>query len=212
VVALNFFYNIPVKLYSSLLLICVLFLLVPYVNKLIGFFFQGKFVTLAEKHYKFERVWKKYLLLACAIGIPATLFVNTTIHVGKRYRDNTNITKREKLYEVTCFVTKDTLQPLLTDTVRWRRFAFTDKASAIVYNMQDKADYYDYDMDSIKHTYTLHNGPDTTSWNVFHYSYPQKNMFQLVGNWKGSNVTVLMKEQYIDSMLLNKERIKFLYD
>ncbi|MEO7490947.1 MAG: hypothetical protein ABIU77_27770, partial [Ferruginibacter sp.] len=209
VVALNIFYNIPVKLYSSLLLACVLFLLAPYINKLIQFFFYGRAVSLAEKQYKFKRRWKKYLLVALGISIPAFCFVTDTMHVYKRYVENTMNAKREKLFEVTYFVSKDTLPPLLTDTLRWRKFAFANKNSAIVYNMLDKAEYYDCEMDTIKRTYTLHNNPDTATWPVLHYSNPLKNILQLTGNWKGNNVTVVMKEIPLDSVALNKERITF---
>ena len=110
------------------------------------------------------------------------------------------------------FITKDTLQPLLTDTLRWKRFAFAYKNSAVIYNMQDKADFYDCDIDTIKQTYILHDNADTSTWHVLHYSYPQKNILQLSGIWKGSDVNILMKEKSIDSMNLNKERITFLQE
>ena len=120
--------------------------------------------------------------------------------------------KRQKLYDVTYFITTDTLLPLLTDTLRWKRFALADKNSAVIYGMQDKADYYDCDIDTVKHTYTLHNDADTSTWHIFHYSNPQKNVLQLSGTWKGSDVNILMNEVSIDSMNLNKERLIFLQD
>ena len=212
VVALNIFYNIPVKLYSSLLLVCVLFLLLPYAYKLIQFFFYGRAVSLAEKHYKFERSWKKYLVIILGIGIPVAGVLNDLFHVNKRYQENQVISKRQKLYDVTYFVTSDTLPPLLTDTLRWKRFALAYKNSAVIYSMQDKADYYDCDIDTVKHTYTLHNDADTSTWKIFHYSNPQKNVLQLSGTWKGSDVNILMNEMSIDSITLNKERLIFLQD
>ncbi len=212
VVALNIFYNIPVKLYSSLLLLCVLFLLLPYAHKLIQFFFYSRSISLAEKHYQFERSWKKYLVVTLGICIPVVGFLNDIFHVRKIYRENEVNSKRQKLYDITYFITKDTLQPLLTDTLRWKRFAFAYKNSAVIYNMQDKADFYDCDIDTIKQTYILHDNADTSTWHVLHYSYPQKNILQLSGIWKGSDVNILMKEKSIDSMNLNKERITFLQE
>jgi hypothetical protein len=166
-------------------------------------------VSLAEKHYKFERSWRKYVVVTFGIVIPAVCFLSDILHVNNRYREQAMNSKREKLYDVTYFIARDTLQPLLTDTLRWRRFALAYKNSAVIYSMQDKADYYDCDVDTMKHIFTLHNNPDTASWFVFHYSYPQKNMFQLRGNWKGNDVSILMKEIPLDSMALNKERITF---
>lgn len=212
VVALNIFYNIPVKLYSSLLLVCVLFLLLPYSYKLIQFFFCGRSVSLAEKHYRFERSWKKYLVIILGIGIPVTGVLNDFFHVNKRYQENQVNSKRQKLYDVTYFVTSDTLLPLLSDTLRWKRFALAYKNSAAIYSMQDKADYYDCDIDTVRHTYTLHDNADTSTWNIFHYSNPQKNVLQLSGTWKGNDVNILMNEVSIDSMTLNKERLIFLQE
>jgi hypothetical protein len=209
VVALNIFYNIPVKLYSSLLLICVLFLIAPYIHKLIQFFFYDRVISLTEKHYKFERSWKKYIVIALGIGIPAFGFFSSIFWANKRYRDHGVNAKREKLFDVTYFITKDTLQPLLTDTLRWRKFAFANKNSAVIYNMQDKAGYYVCDEDTMKHTYTLHDNPDTASWQVFHYSYPEKNMLQLTGKWKENDVNIILKEIPIDSMALPKEKLIF---
>jgi len=140
VVALNIFYNIPVKLYSSLLLLCVLFLLLPYAHKLIQFFFYSRSISLAEKHYQFERSWKKYLVVTLGICIPVVGFLNDIFHVHKIYRQNEVNSKRQKLYDITYFITRDTLQSLLTDTLRWKRFAFAYKNSVLIYNLQDKAD------------------------------------------------------------------------
>jgi hypothetical protein len=212
VVALNIFYNIPVKLYSSLLLISILFLLAPSISKLVQFFFGGRAVSLAEYQYKFKQSWKNHLIVALGICIPVLSFLNDTFHVNNRYHQYENNRKREKLYDVTYFITKDTLSPLLTDTLRWRRFAFANKNSAVIYNMLDKAGYYTCDTDSVNHTYTLHDNPDTSTWHVFHYSYPGKSILQLSGTWKGSEVKISMKEVPTDSMNLNKERIQFVRD
>jgi hypothetical protein len=78
--------------------------------------------------------------------------------------------------------------------------------------MQDHSDPYDCDMDTSLHTCRLHDNPDSAKWDVFHYFCPQKNLLQFTGPWKGTNVTIVMKEVPIDSMNLKKERIAFLND
>lgn len=210
VVALNFFYNIGVLIPSSLLLISVLYLLLPYTQKLFQFFFRGKTISISEKHYKFEQTWKKYLVFALVICIPLLSIVNSTYEANKLYREVQTDAKDQKLYDVTCFVTKDTLQPLLTDTLRWKRFVFLSKKNTAVYNMQDKANFYDCDIDSLKKTCRLHDNDDSTKWDIMHYSYPEKNMLRFTGSWKGTDVNILMKEVPIDSMQLNKEKMVFL--
>ena len=60
VVAINIFYNISVKLYSSLTLLSVLFLLIPHIHKLWQFFFQNQSVSLAEPAIEMNTSRKKY--------------------------------------------------------------------------------------------------------------------------------------------------------
>lgn len=78
--------------------------------------------------------------------------------------------------------------------------------------MMDVNDYYDFDIDSTKKTITLHDNPDKKTWKVFHYTSPAKDKFQLIGKWKGKDINVLMKSTPIDSIPLNKEKIKLIQD
>jgi hypothetical protein len=176
----------------------------------VQFFFQQKPISILEKSYRFKRSWKKYVILGLGICIPLSSFINSFYEANKIYNKVQAQAKDQKLYDVTFFITKDTLQPLLTDTLRWRRFVFLSKKNAAVFNMEDKADFYDCDLDSLKHTWRLHDNDDSTKWDVLNYSYPQKNMLQFTGRWKGSGVNILMKEISIDSMKLNKEKFTFL--
>ncbi|HMH31474.1 MAG TPA: hypothetical protein VK543_00500 [Puia sp.] len=212
VVALNIFYNISVKLYSSLLLVCVMLLMVPFAKTAIQFLFYGKSVSLDEKKYQLAGPWKRYAsIVLCIVLVGGTIAANI-FNDYKTYHRRLAYKKHQKLYQVDWFVAKDTIQPVLSDTLRWKRFAFVYKNSAVIYNMQDSAVFYDYDTDSLKNIYTLHDNPDSAKWDRFHYSYPQKNKFELTGKWKGVDVHLMMEEISIDSMKLVKEKIVFLQD
>jgi len=207
VVAFNFFYNIPVKLFSSLLLTYVLFLLAPYFYKLVQLFFYRKQVAFAETGYKFLANWKKYLLRLIMILVPFFILLFTTLGVIRRYNKNQVNARRQKIYEVVSFISKDTLPPLLTDTLRWKRFLFAYTDYAIIYNMNDKQSWYKCDADSIKKTFTLLDDADKSVKHIFHYAHPQQDQLMLTGEWKGNNVSILMKSIPIDSMPLNKEKM-----
>ena len=212
VVALNIFYNIPVKMYSALLLVCVIFLLIPYLNKLFRFFFLGKNETLLEKQYVFQRSWKGKLVIAISVIIPILSFIHDTYREYRSYRKYHIDIKDEKLFEVTTFILKDTIAPLVTDTIRWRRFALPNKNTAVIYNMQDNPDEYEFDIDTLQHNYTLHNNADTAKWDVLHYQHPDKHILEFLGKWKGKDVHIFMKELPLDSMTLNKDKMAFLQD
>jgi hypothetical protein len=212
VVALNVFYNIGVKFYSSLLLISVLLLLIPYAGRLFEFFFYNRNVSLAGKEFVFRTPWKRYVLTGVfIIMVGGTMVMNFILDVSA-YRRNITRRKKQKLYDVAWFKSKDTLPPLLSDTLRWKRFALFHKNSAAVYSMKDSASIYDYDTDTSKHSYTLHDNPDSTKWDKLYYDFPQKNRLVLTGKWKGIDVQMLMDEVPIDSMVLSKDKIKFLQD
>jgi hypothetical protein len=67
-------------------------------------------------------------------------------------------------------------------------------------------------IDSIKKTLTFHDSPDTANWKVFQHTNPSKDKLQLTGKWEGKDIKVMMESSPIDSIYLNKEKIKLLQD
>ena len=118
---------------------------------------------------------------------------------------------------------KDTLPPLLTDTLRWKRLlisysAYTPRPYAVVSYMQDDQDFYYFEIDSAKKTFTLKDPDDSLHRHVFSYSNPAppggggRSQMLLTGDWKGKNVQILMNDIPIDSMRLVKEQIRMIRD
>lgn len=211
VVALNWFYNVPVKMFSAQLMVYNLFLLVPYCKELVQFFFMGDLKKTTIRHFTFNTAWKKHSITSILVLIPLLFIILVAIGDLRRYDKEEADRKSEKMYDVVTFIAKDTLPPLITDTLRWKRLLIRGN-HAIVCNMMDVYDYYDFDKDTIKKTITLHDNPDKKTWKLFHYTYPAKDKFQLIGKWKGKDIYVLMKSTPIDSIPLNKEKIKLIQD
>jgi len=205
VVCLNVFYNIMVKLLCLQLLVTALFLLAPYVPALFRFFYKLQPVSLSEREYRFSTPWKKWMVMLLLLA-PAWVSFAIVKKSMATYKQNISNRKNQKLFNAEVFIRgNDTLPPLLSDTLRWKRFVFTafrKEKMVVIYNMQDAADYYDYDTDSIHQTITLHDNPDTLSWHVFKYGYPVPGKYQLSGKWKGQPVTVLLNAVSIDSLFL----------
>jgi len=212
VVAFNIFYNIPVKLFSSLLLASLLYLLIPYMYRLVQLFFYKKPVFLSDTLYRFQSNVKTYTLKAILIIVPFVAFLIFTILNVRKYKRNLANSKNEKLYEVLVFIAKDTLPPLLTDTLRWRRLLFANANDAIVCNMRDEKTWYKCDRDTLKKTFTLQDGTDSSAKYLFHYDFPQADQMNVTGKWKGNDVSILMKSVPIDSMLIKKEKLVLMQD
>ena len=215
VVALNFFYNIQVKLFSSQLLFYSLFLLAPYLKNIFRFFFYNDATPFTQRRYAFYTGWKKYALIAVLIVVPLTVLTINTTGVARRYVGNQADRGKEKAWDVVTFIAKDTLPPLTTDTLRWKRLLLFNQwhaDRAVVMNMKDEPDWYQYEIDTLKKTLTLHDTPDKSTWKVLNYTYPSKDKMQLSGKWKGHDIQVQLKVFPIDSMWLNKEKIKVIRD
>jgi hypothetical protein len=212
VVALNIFYNVPVKIFSISLLIYDLFLLYPYLAVLGGYFLFGKTSSLVESRYSFEKQWKHRSLIFGLVGVPLIFFWIQTRSELHRYRDFQSIRVKERIYDTYAFISKDSPTSLLTDTIRWRRLLFSGRNDAVIINMQDLRDYYSYDIDPIRKTITFHDNPDTLTWHVFQYTFPRRDQYSLTGKWKGHAVQILMNSVPIDSLRINKEIIKWVND
>jgi hypothetical protein len=215
VFALNIFYNINIKMFSGQLLLIALYLLAPYLKPVFRFFFQNHPVPLTQPHYAFDTGWKKYALMAALVIVPLVVCIIDTKGSLDQYSANQEIYRKEKVYDVAAFVSKDTLPPLLTDTLRWKRFLFINSwhiDKAVIMGMDDGSDWYNYNLDTVKKTLTLYDNPDTTTWKILHYIYPAKGQLQLTGKWKGQDIQVSLKEFSVDSMSLNKEKITLMMD
>lgn len=223
VVSLNIFYNVVVKLFSMQLLLYTLYLLYPYLRRLLRLFFTGQSVSLATKSYQFPQAGKKYTLTAVLVGVPPILLTIGGVGIIQRYHRHAVGARLQKYYEVNTFVAKDTLPPLLTDTLRWKRLlisysAYTPRPYAVVSYMQDDQDFYIFEIDSAKRTFTLIDPDDSLHPHVFSYSNPaplgagERLQMLLTGDWKGKNVQILMDDIPIDSMRLVKEPIKLIRD
>jgi len=213
VVAVNFFYNVPIKTYSTQLLVYAIFLIVPFAPKLYNIFFTGISTSVLPEQYTLNTRLKRNLLKALLIAIPSILIIPVIIGYHKRLIRQTENARGQRIYNVITFVAKDTLPPLTTDTLRWNRLMlFVHRRYAVIFSMQNQPQQFECSIDKIKKTFIFRNGPDSAKWNVFNYSYPAKNRMELTGKWKGQNINVLMEQSPVGSIPLNREKIILLND
>lgn len=214
VVALNIFYNVSVKISSSLLLVCVLYLLAPFFQKLIQLFFYEQQASFAERHYYFKSKKTKYLLNVSMALLISIFLISSISRNLKSY--NKELVDRGQIYEVTSFVTKDSLPPNITDTLNWKRLALfaydTTKYAMVYYNNLEAGDAYYYDMDSAKKTFTMRDISGAIIHHyVFNYNPIEKDGLSFTGKFKDYDVKINMKP-VMDSMYLNREKIKLVQD
>jgi hypothetical protein len=93
VVALNFFYDVPVKLYSVSLLFLALWLAIPDGAAIFRLFFLRQQAQLSEDHIKSSsRRWLRYTTHVLQIMI-LLFFVGTSFHDAWQFRDQAGVNK-----------------------------------------------------------------------------------------------------------------------
>ena len=204
VVCYNIFFNVPVKMSAIYLLVVTLFLLAPFASRLFHFFYYQQAVSLKEKNYAFTTPWKRYLLNYAFFFLLLWVAFRRSSETISIYNTYVKNRKLERLYTVNSFVIeKDTIPPLLTDTIRWKRLAFTDYPKeenyALVYNMQDKKESFNYIWDSSGGQIQLIS-KDSLQKIVFNYYDLNESAMKLEGKWKGNSVSMILNRVNIDSM------------
>ncbi|MGY6741176.1 MAG: hypothetical protein ACXIUQ_00460 [Cecembia sp.] len=135
VVAVNISYDVHAKVFASMMLVMALFLLLPYLQRILKFFFTGKAVALPiQQGLVFQKRWKSRALLILKILIIAFELVP---HLFWYARASERRLAKESapfrgVYEVTDFVmNQDTLA--IDDPIRWDEVVLEDWWTSIRY-------------------------------------------------------------------------------
>lgn len=144
VVMLNFCFDVPVKLYSSQLLVEALFLAAPDFRRLLALFVLNRAIEPEPPRRRSSISWVCWLRIAVKLGVIAS-FVYVSVaqyQSGRRRRAPAPAADLSGLYEVVTFsLDGEEKPPLLTDTRRWRRVYFNRFNYAAIYTMDERRDW-----------------------------------------------------------------------
>jgi len=205
VATLNYSYDVPVKLFSTHLLLIAFYILTPQYRRVFNFLIFNKPVDIERHlHYFQNRKWRLagYIIK----GLFITYFLYSQISSGyqgqKLYGKKRPKPVLYGIYEVNHFaVNKDTLAPLTTDRFRWRKLIIGKRGSGIR-TMQDSSIYYSVKVSN--DTLKLSSRSDTT--NVFHMIYTElNNQLILKGTHKKDSISInLTKIDHTKMVLINR--------
>jgi hypothetical protein len=199
IVALNFCFDVPVKLYSSNLLLMAIFIAMPDMKRLINFFFRNKSVPSVNIQPKFPKSWMKITWLSVKVLLIGTVVYSTVSGVWEEYEnygDDAN-TKAPLfgIYNVETFIkNKDTLPPLLTDTVQWKQLNVAFPGYAIIRKMNDSLNRYSFTTDTLKKTLIMTLNSDSTNTSNFSFFYPDSLHLVFTGTLQKDSVYIVMKK------------------
>lgn len=188
IVALNFSYDVPVKLYSSHLLAMAIFVLLPDLRRLANFFILNQPTERVMVQPLFRRTaWHRGALVLASLFLIAV--TGTSLYQSydqRRYL----IAQRSPLYGVWEVEEFNLGQPAPTASEqRWRRIIFDSPNRVAVQTATNQQERLGLQLDQEKRTLTLRKRDDPR-WNtVLTYEQVSPDVITLTGTLNGSEMT-----------------------
>jgi hypothetical protein len=206
VAALNFCYDVPVKLFSLHLLLAALFLAGPDLARLADLFLLNRAVAPAAIRPLFRNVWLHRTGLVVRTGYLVAFLVMALVGAqASRYLYG-DLAPRSPLYgiwEVVEFRFDGMDRPpLTTDPVRWRRVVFDSAGMITIQPMSDSLNRYLLKLDDAKKTLTLSRRTDPKATSSLAYSRPEPDVLALDGTFEGRKVVARLRRVDPKSFLL----------
>ncbi len=186
IMAINYSFDVCVKLLSTGLVVMCLFLLLQQRKQHAAFFFLNRPVEPDSMPApEFRRKWFKISLVA--LKYAALVFVlyysfSFLTRYSKEFGPDAAKPPLYGIYDVHTFVkNKDTLAPLTTDTVRWRKLIVSWAGSSTIKLMNDSIKGYVFKPDTLTRRIVMHSKTDTTKKLDLVYSFMGQDTLLLQG-------------------------------
>ena len=170
VVIINFAFDVPVKLYSSHLLLMAIFLVAPDVKRLVDACLFNRAISPAEFGGTFSAMRAR---IGAGVLKTALVIAGVGAPLWQSWGFRKQIAVHPPLYgiwEVDSFVRgHDALPPILGDSLRWRRFVVSFPGGATVRLLNDSTRRFRAQVDSVKQTMVLTSRQDSST-TTFHYA------------------------------------------
>ena len=204
VVALNFCYDVPVKIFSTHLLLMALFLVAPYMKRLIDLFVRGRAVGPAPLHRLFQnrRLDRAALVLR-------TLFVfglaGMALWQNYQLYSFSKTVSHSPLYGLWAVnewnVDGETRPPLMTDTTQWHRVSLSHWGLT-VQTVSGTRQCYFIPSGPVGQTVTLKRSDDPAWSSTLTYTQPNPDSLLLVGTLDGQQLKVRLHHENAKTSLL----------
>ncbi len=203
--ALNMCYDVPVKLYSFLLLLMALYIASYDVKRLFKFFIQNTTTEARNWFIPFsDKKWYKIGRIALKTALFGLLIYS---NIYKNLNDNAKIdaplTAFYGAYSVSKFI-KNGIESPESDTLRWEKM-FIDRRGAYdmiyVSNVMNLRQRIFFEKNDTLHTVSFELPPDTNKY-VLNYFQPDSNLLKIKGKLQNDSVEIELKKMKKKEFLL----------
>jgi len=186
VVALNFSYDVPVKLYSSHLLAMAIFLVLADARRLANFFILNRPVERVRVEPLFRRpLWHRIALVFSSLFLIAVTGVSLYQSYDQR---RSFISQRSPLYGI-WDVEEFSVGQSTASAQRWQRIIFDSPYRVSVQTSTDPLQRFSLQSDGEKRTLTLGKRDDPGWKTVLTYEQVSPEVITLAGTLNGSEMT-----------------------
>jgi hypothetical protein len=198
VVAMNFSYDVPVKLYSSHLLAMAIFLTLPDLRRLLDLFVLNRPVAAAAARPARppQARLRRTALVAQAVLVAAYsgYLLDRSYEASREYG---NLTPRPPFYGIWTVAELEadgiSRPPLLTDATRWRRVVF-EYAGYVTLQLMDGS-RSNYGLTLGKRRLALTKLDDRTWRSSFTYQETQPGLLTLAGTLEGKKTRLTLRRE-----------------
>jgi hypothetical protein len=217
VMMLNLCYDIPVKLFSMNLVLLCLYLVANEYKRMACFFVLNKPAACCSVYdqpltKKWMRISRIVIKLAIVCLLCKSFYDNLEFYresnIAKIYKDF-----KPGIYDVAQYaVNKDTLPPLLTDSIRWKDLIIENNGMGSI-NAKDSLlrkrygrVYFNFTVDTAQPVIHFKKFPqDTSDLYTFRYTLPDDNTIQLWGKQRNDSVFIELKRSARHFQLAEKQ-------
>ncbi len=205
VVSLNFCYDIPVKLFSSQLLLMVIIILTPQSKRL----FRIILLNLPTDPIRFKEfiTTKRWLLVKHCVKWGLVIFflyinISEALESANTYGRNAPKPALYGLYEVINFKANNKeLPPILTDTLRWRYIVIERQKSIQFYRTNMSRFGFVSEIDTLSKQITLTHFRDSSKVYTLHYKKETDSTMRFRGCFVNDSIdcqtNILNKEDFL---------------
>ena len=207
IMAINYCFDVPVKLLSTALVVMSVFLLAKDLHRLIDFFFLNKPTQAANiKPPVFRKTWQNIVLAFLKYGLICYIVIvniQQALSAMKQYGDAAPKPPLHGIYNIETFIrNRDTLVAVATDTTRWHQLIVSYPGYAFIRMMNDSTKGFAFNTDTTRKKIEMFSYMDTTKKSNFAYSFPQENVLLLTGKLNADSVLIQMKRYDLNNFRL----------
>jgi hypothetical protein len=196
IVAINFFYDVPVKLFSSELLFIAIIVVAPDFKRVLNFVIFNKPTESVCFSNPFEN--KKWMLGTTIMKWAFVFFIlyYNIVKTSDLYETKQNKPELYGMYEVTRFMSNgEVIQPLLTDEKRWR-YVFFKYPNSIQFARMDKSRFgLNSEIDLSRGEIKLKEFQDSTQVYVMNFKKTDSTLF-LTGVFRNDTIICETKQRF----------------